>query len=516
MKTRAFIMLSVAICLLGGCGDDDGTGPEGGGQQVATSLEIAPGTATLTALAATLELAAVVRDQNGSEMQGQPVTWSSQSEAVATVAANGQVTAVAEGTALVIASSGTLADTAAITVEQAPATIEVLPAELRLGQGDTARLSAQVLDANGHPLSSASAFVWASGDQSVATIDTEGLVTAGSDARGRSTALTVAFGTLEGTVDLVVMDRLLFVSDRTGNNEVYVMNADGSGKRNLTQNAGSDTLPAWSPNGERIAFISDRATLTEVFVMDADGSNTANVTNNGLREDHVSWRNATRILYAGTNPVNFDRDIFSIRPDGSGYNELVVEPHNQLHPRPSPDGRLIAYESHGPTGPEIFVVEAGGTNPTQLTSNSGDGNTGARWSPDGSTIAFTSTRDGDFEIYVMNADGTNQTNLTNASHSDREPAWSPDGTRLLFVAERDGQKEIYMMNADGSGQINLTQNPADDHSPAWSPDGSMIAFVSDRDGNRQVYVMMADGSGQTALTEQTGSVASPLWQPRSN
>lgn len=514
MKTRTFMQMSIVFCIFAGCGDDDGTGPGGDGEQsVATSLAVAPANATITALDASLELSAVVRDQNGAELQ-EEVEWSSLDESVATVGSDGLVTAVGEGVARVTATSGALADTATITVAQEPAAIKVDPGELLLGQGDTVRITARVVDANGHPLSDAVAPVWSSGDEGVATIDGEGLVTVAGDARGRRTQLTAAFGTISGFVQLSVMDRLMFVSDRTGNNDIYVMNADGSARRNLSRNPASDTLPAWSPDGSSIAFISDRATLTEIFVMDANGDGLVNVTDNGLLEEHVTWRNANRVVYAGVTPIRHDRDILSVRADGTGYNELIIQPDDQLNPRVSPDGQFVAFESHGATGPEIYVLDVPANTMTQLTNNTGEANRNPQWSPDGSRIAFESTRDNNSEIYVMDADGSNEINLSNRYQTDEEPTWSPDGTRLAFVAHRDGQKEIYVMNADGSGQTNLTMDPGDDDSPAWSPDGSMIAFVSDRTGDRQVYVMMADGSGQTALTEQTGS--SPLWQPRSN
>ena len=101
------------------------------------------------------------------------------------------------------------------------------------------------------------------------------------------------------------------------------------------------------------------------------------------------------------------------------------------------------------------------------------------WSPDGSQIAFDSDRDGNWEIYVMDADGSNPTNLTNNAADDQRPAWSPDGSKIAFHSNRDGNlDEIYVMDADGSNPIRLTNNTDNDHCPSWSPDGSKIAFRS--------------------------------------
>ena len=116
-------------------------------------------------------------------------------------------------------------------------------------------------------------------------------------------------------------------------------------------------------------------------------------------------------------------------------------------------------------------------------------------------IVFTSTRDGNQEIYVMLAGGTNPTRLTNTSANDYDPVWSPDGTKIAFVSARDGDSEIFVMNADGTGAAPLTSNPgAINSDPAWSSDGSKILFASTRDGNAEIYVMDRDGSNETRLT----------------
>ena len=113
-------------------------------------------------------------------------------------------------------------------------------------------------------------------------------------------------------------------------------------------------------------------------------------------------------------------------------------------------------------------------------------------------IVFVSLRDGNHEIFVMNADGSDQTNLSNNDANDFNPTWSPDGEKIAFTSDREnGNFDIYVMNAaDGSGQTRLTDNPGDDFNPTWSPDGEKIAFRSFRDSteqsdNEDIYVMNA-------------------------
>ncbi|WP_346817878.1 NTTRR-F1 domain [Bacillus paramobilis] len=268
----------------------------------------------------------------------------------------------------------------------------------------------------------------------------------------------------------VLISKIAFTSTRDGNAEIYVMNADGSNQTRLTNNAASDSDPAWSPDGQKIAFSSTRDGNNEIYVMNADGTNQTRLTNN----------------------VAFD-----------------------LNPAWSPDGQKIVFSSNRDGNTEIYVMNADGTNQTRLTNNPAD-DRDPTWSPDGQKIAFTSLRDGNDEIYVMNADGTNQTRLTNNLANDRESTWSPDGQKIAFTSFRDVNLNgaIYVMNANGTNQTRLTNNSsASDLAPTWSPDGQKIAFLSTRDGNPEIYVMNADGTNQIRLTNNLASDLNPAWSP---
>ena len=151
-----------------------------------------------------------------------------------------------------------------------------------------------------------------------------------------------------------------------------------------------------------------------------------------------------------------------------------------------PSKGKIVFVSNRDGDEQIYVMDADGSNaikltdvhdeegnptsaaPHQTSTAHGEFNLYPDWSPDGTKIAFVSTRDGNNEIYVMNADGSNPTNLTNHSASDLFPIWSPDGTKIAFVSGRDGNAEIYVIDADGANPVNITNNPANDTTPSWS------------------------------------------------
>ena len=142
-----------------------------------TTVTVTPATASLTALGATVQLVAEVRDQNGQVMAGAAVAWASRDPSVATVAPAGLVTAAANGTATITATAGSASGTATVTVAQEVSTVTVSPEADTVMVADTLRLNAEATDVNGHQVADAD-FVWSSSDTLVATVDSTGLVTA--------------------------------------------------------------------------------------------------------------------------------------------------------------------------------------------------------------------------------------------------------------------------------------------------------------------------------------------------
>jgi Tol biopolymer transport system component len=262
--------------------------------------------------------------------------------------------------------------------------------------------------------------------------------------------------------------QIVFVSDRDGNNEIYMMNADGSGQTRLTNHPAADASPRWSPDGTRIAFESERDGNWEIYVMNADGSGQTRLTNNASIDGEAAWSpDSSRIVF-WSYTGGLDWDLYAMNADGSGLSRLTENTQREGNPDWARDGQHIVYSFEiDDNNWEVYVMNADGSNPTNLTNlATGDGT--PAWSPDGARIAFWSNRDSNTEIYVMNADGSSPARLTNSPQVDTAPTWSPDGARIAFWSSRDGNNEIYVMNADGSGPTNLTNSPANEHSPDWS------------------------------------------------
>ena len=187
-----------------------------------------------------------------------------------------------------------------------------------------------------------------------------------------------------------------------------------------------------------------------------------------------------------------------------------------------PDGTLVftATKLMGFDGPQSFatgnsigVIDANGENHAVVRHLKGHLWTPA-WSPDGERIAFSHYSDGRGQIFLMNADGSDPRNLSRNSYCDRSPTWSPDGKAIAFVSDRDGDWEIYRMDPDNPEAVRLTQSPGCDAHPVWSPGGNFIAFESDRNGlDTDIYIMDADGSNHRIGIRQAGHVEEPIWSP---
>ncbi len=160
---------------------------------------------------------------------------------------------------------------------------------------------------------------------------------------------------------------LAFDTDRDGNDEIYVINVDGTGEMRITNDPGADNEPAWSPDGMQIAFDSDRNGDTEIYLMAADGSGQVRRTTNAAADDRPDWSlDGTRITWERTVDGS---SIMVMNADGTGATSVRTNAFFNSHPAWSPDGTRIAFSSDMQGAEEIYVMNADGTGATQITSN---------------------------------------------------------------------------------------------------------------------------------------------------
>ncbi|MGE5464120.1 MAG: DPP IV N-terminal domain-containing protein [Syntrophothermus sp.] len=240
--------------------------------------------------------------------------------------------------------------------------------------------------------------------------------------------------------------------------QICLMNADGSGRRQLTNFKATTFYPSISPDGDAIYFIS--------------------------RE-------------------NGNFDIYTMNPNGKGVKQLTKGIGTLYAPELSPNGKRIVFTNNG-NG--IWVMRPDGKNAHAISHKDDIDPT---WSPDGMRIAFASSRSGQRQLYVMDSDGSDVEQLTDLNNMGGRSTWSPDGTKIAFYRGPEGDHNIFVVDVATKSITRLTSG-GDNLGPSWSPDGNWIAFTSFRDGNNEIYIIHPDGKGLTRLTNSPTSD----WQPR--
>ncbi len=263
-------------------------------------------------------------------------------------------------------------------------------------------------------------------------------------------------------------NKILFTSSRSGKEQLYMMNPDGTDIKQITSGEFSHSAGRWAPDASKIICNTDQNITTaglQMVILNSDGTN-------------------RRLLGMGSQ--------MCWSPEGSKI-AFALMPRAEL-------GDISTY---------IYVMNSDGTNIGQITNNLAVKDDTPSWSRDGIKIAFSSNRDNlstfKSEVYIMNIDGTNQHRLTYTGISSSSPQWSPDGNIISFVSNG-----ICLINKDGS---NLVQVIADKigfgvyRLPRWAPNGEqlIITWISS-DGNaiKNIYNIKNNGEDlKKILDDQT-------------
>jgi len=258
------------------------------------------------------------------------------------------------------------------------------------------------------------------------------------------------------------LSRIAFISDRTGESELWVMDWNGENQKQLTKHNSLALAPSWSPDGKHLVF--------------------------------TSYLRGAPALYLLTPHEGYLKLLW----DKGGVNSSASI---------SPDGTTVAFASSIDGNVDIYTISIDGGNAQRLTTARGI-DTQPAWAPNGRQIAFTSTRSGSPQLYLMDADGSNVRRVSFGGYFHDEPTWAYDGTRIACTTRDEGAFEIATINAVTTERT-VIPAPGNNESPCFSPEGSMIAFESDRTGDPQIYITDANGVPHQLTSE--GSNHSPSW-----
>lgn len=266
--------------------------------------------------------------------------------------------------------------------------------------------------------------------------------------------------------------QVAFVSDRSGQPQVYLINIDGTGLTPVTNFRDGACQPNWSPDGKQLVVISP------------------------CKIRQKSYEGAS---------------MFIINADGTGFRPLVSLPGGDFDPAWSPDGKAIAFASVRDGLAHIFLYDLATDKVTRLTGPSSYDRMPV-WSPDGEQIAFFSNRLGGSQIFTMNKDGSEQREFSTLdAKGDTLPNWSPNGALILFNYESPLVLVERQVGRRQAQEVAIDVTPAQDGE--YSRDGFWIVFESWPDGNHDIYIMLRNGAQMTRLTDDPAYDYQPTWRP---
>jgi TolB protein len=306
--------------------------------------------------------------------------------------------------------------------------------------------------------------------------------------------------------------RVVFVSERDGQAEVYVVGADGSGERRLTEAASADYPAAGVPDGSGVLVVSvsgeEDDTRERMVVVGWDGS-AREVGPASARVRSPSWSPDGAWLVFEYDGASF-RDLYRIGADGTGLVRLTDDPAGNFEPAVSPDGAWIAFVSSRDGDAEVYLMRPDGSGQRRLTAFHRD-DWAPAWSPDSRRIAFLSAREGSDRVFHVRADGTDLRPLRPAADTavaEASPAWSPDGTRIAFTLQpRGGASRIVVVDVESGAETPLSAAGETAAGPAWSPDGRHLVYTSDTG----IRLVRADGTARATLVASEGDDWLPRW-----
>lgn len=263
----------------------------------------------------------------------------------------------------------------------------------------------------------------------------------------------------------IAQTRIAYVANGT----LHIVDSDGAETRRITTGRGA-LSPAWSPSGESVVYTV--------------------LGNSGTQVEELDVRTGRT------------RRISQIR---AGLN---------ITPVYQPGGNAILYAQGTGNGTDLVLAQLDSSAPHKLTAGRGTDNTSPSYSPDGRQIAFISGKSGQPQVYIMDADGSNVRLLTPYRPGVRSyrasPDWSPDG-RAVAYEQQNGNFQVWMIDLRDRIPKQLTSE-GENEDPSWAPDGRHLVFSSTRTGDKELWILDTESGRARQLTHNSGARLA-AWSP---
>jgi Tol biopolymer transport system component len=284
-----------------------------------------------------------------------------------------------------------------------------------------------------------------------------------------------------------------------GVSDLYVQRLGGNTAERLTADRAEISGLTWAPDERSIIFSSNR---DHTFRLWRIWPRTRKIEPLYVAGTHVTQPSLSAGLLA-FRETSENINLWKIDLSSRGPPQLLISSSRRTDsPRFSPDGARLAYVSNTPLSNEVWVSNADGTDPVQITSTGGTAGS-PRWSPDARWLAFDSTMGGVSAIYVVPAGGGAARRVTSGIFNEMMPSWSGDGRWIYFTSSRSGQPEVWKTDARGSTSLQITHHGA--HEAFESSDGKYVYYLK-ADPQYSVWRVPSQGGAETPVAKLSGEI----------
>jgi len=264
----------------------------------------------------------------------------------------------------------------------------------------------------------------------------------------------------------------------------------------LTRERETDAKPSFSPDGKKIVFVSGRQGNKDLWIMNTDGSDpyrlTAALSPFQFYDDPAWSPDGKKIACTSNRGSRGNPDIWLIDLERATQMQLTDNESIDWMPCWSPDGSQIAFVSDRNGTDSLWVMQADGSNPRLLVTGAWD----PSWSPDGTLIAFYSLQPGKEGTWVIPAGGGEPTLVAAGLE---HPSWSPNGARLVGVMRKDNRRELWIISRVGGAGREISAAGTTVSSPVWSPQGDGIAYDAALQNNQDIFLLQLRRQAPVAL-----------------
>ena len=270
--------------------------------------------------------------------------------------------------------------------------------------------------------------------------------------------------------------RIAYVNDKSGRNEIHVMDTDGSHDRAVTANRTLNLLPSWSPHSRYIIYTGYQARNPDLYLANLDkGKEYKLYGERGLNMAGEFSPDGSMVAFSRENSAG-NMDIYIIGTDGRGLKRVTSAPSIEISPTWSPDGKLLAFVSDRSGSPQVYILDL--TKGAESTRNQavrltrqGSYNTSPAWSPDGKYIAYSGRVGGQFDLFLIIMSGGSASHvrrITRTNADEENPAWSTDSRFMIFNSNKYGNYDIFITSIYSGSPKRITTGRANEKMPSWS------------------------------------------------